>query len=54
MKFPSSRTDVFLNQRLPLFPDTIIKTFRVPKSFVYGARDVAVPQVDKKLFPNRP
>jgi hypothetical protein len=49
-----NRADVFLNQRLPLFPDTIIKTFRVPKSFVDGVRDVAVPQVDKKLFPNRP
>jgi YD repeat-containing protein len=49
-----ARAQEFLQQRLAQFPDSTIKTFEVPQSFVDELRSSAVPEADRSLFPDRP
>lgn len=49
-----ARAQQFLEQRLEQFPDSTIKSFEVPRSFLDELRATAVPEIDRSLYPNRP
>ncbi|AGY56353.1 hypothetical protein [Gloeobacter kilaueensis] len=49
-----ARAEEFLQQRSKQFPDTQVKSFDVPEPFLEEMRRIAVPQSEKKQFPNRP
>jgi RHS repeat-associated protein len=49
-----ARAQDFLQQRLGQFPDSTVKTFEVPKSFVDDLRANAVPEAERSLYPDRP
>jgi hypothetical protein len=48
------RAQQFLAQRLKAFPDSTIKQFTVPTSFVEQLRAEAVPESERAMFPQRP
>jgi hypothetical protein len=48
------RAQSFLQQRLAKFPDDVIKSFKVPTSYVDSLRSMAVPKELAQQFPNLP
>jgi hypothetical protein len=49
-----ARAQQFLRQRLSSFPDSTVKTFAVPRSFVEHLRSIAVPESQRSRYPHSP
>ena len=48
------RAQEFLEQRLGQFPDSEVRSFQVPQSFLDELRATAVPEAQRSLHPDRP